>query len=62
LAFKLPPALSRGPSPQGPDAVLFSDPLERLELATSLAGADQLADSSARFRQEIRRVKPAIAG
>jgi hypothetical protein len=47
-----------GAGAEGPDAVLFSDPLERLELATSLAGADQLADFSARFRQEIRRVKP----
>lgn len=47
---------------EGPEGVLFDDPLERLELARSLAGADQLADFSARFKQEVRRIKPCTVG
>jgi hypothetical protein len=41
---------------------MFDDPLERLELAQSLAGAEQVADFAARFKQEVRRIRPAAVG
>lgn len=45
-----------------PDEVLFDDPLERLDMAEGLDPAEQLADFSARFRLELRRIAPIAVG
>jgi len=45
-----------------PEMPLLDDPFERLDLAEGLEGPAQLADFSARFKQELRRVAPLAVG
>jgi hypothetical protein len=45
-----------------PDTPIFDDSFERLDHAAGLGGPAQLADFSARFKQEIRRIRPTAVG
>ncbi|MBA2359580.1 MAG: hypothetical protein H0V79_01360 [Actinobacteria bacterium] len=45
-----------------PETPVFSDPFERLDVAQGLDPSAQLADFSARFKQELRRIRPAAVG
>jgi hypothetical protein len=45
-----------------PPGELVEDDLVRIELAEGLGDAEQLADFAARFRQELRRLRPVAVG
>jgi hypothetical protein len=45
-----------------PDTPLYDDPLERIQLAAGASLPEQVADFSGRFKQELRRIRPAAVG